>query len=241
MNDDTLTLYYYDDGLTKAERQAVENALVADPALAERYQALCRELGAIADPATPPPPADMVQRWHEKLDREIGIASWQASRPAVHSWSFLLGVAVTAALAVGVGIGLFLSGEDTVTPVMEELVADSTVPDRRTSGAFIRGLELHLRESEQGLLALPTSTSADRNLLISNIIEQNRVFERAAEQNDAASLARILRAFELVLLQLAADDISAQEAEALRAKLLFELNVVLTKLARSPSDEQQTI
>ena len=74
-----------------------------------------------------------------------------------------------------------------------------------------------------------------------NIIEQNRLFERAAEQNDSANLARILRAFELVLLQLAAEDISAEDAEALRAKLLFELNVVLTKLARETSDEPQTI
>ena len=31
MNDETLTLYYYNDGLTNAERQAVANALATDP------------------------------------------------------------------------------------------------------------------------------------------------------------------------------------------------------------------
>jgi len=46
---------------------------------------------------------------------------------------------------------------------------------------------------------------------------------------------------ELVLVQLAAEDISTEDAEALRAKLLFELNVMLTKLSRDSSDEPQSI
>ena len=74
-----------------------------------------------------------------------------------------------------------------------------------------------------------------------NIIAQNRLYEKVAEQNDSQSLARVLRAFELVLVQLAADDITPQEAKDLQAKLLFELNVVLTKLARDPSDEPLSI
>ena len=165
-----------------------------------------------------------------------------APKPAVHSWSFLLGVAVTAALAIGVGIGVFISGdEQNVTPMMEELIVDNDVTDRGNSSAFIRGLQVHLRESERGLTALPASTDSDKALLIMGIIEQNRLLERAAEQNDSASLARVLRAFELVLVQLAADDVTAEDAEALRAKLLFELNVVLTKLAHDTSDEPQSI
>jgi hypothetical protein len=241
MNDDTLTLYYYNDGLTAAERQAVANALATDPELARRYEALSRELGRLEDPEVPGPPADMVQRWHDGLDRAIDLQSQKRDRPSVHSWSFLLGAAVTAALAIGVGIGLFLGGDDSASPVMQELTAESDSQGAAPSGAFIRGLELYLRESEQGLAAMPASTAADRNLLIMNIIEQNRMFERAAEQNDSDNLARILRAFELVLLQLTAEDISEEEAEALRTKLLFELNVVLTKLARDTSEEQQTI
>jgi hypothetical protein len=42
-------------------------------------------------------------------------------------------------------------------------------------------------------------------------------------------------------MQLAADDVTPEDAEALRAKLLFELNVVLTKLAHDTSDESQSI
>jgi len=241
MNDDTLTLYYYNDGLTNAERQQVANALATDPALASRYQSLCRELENIADPEAPAPPADMVQRWHDGLDRAIGYESQAKPQPAVHSWSFLLGAAVTAALAIGVGIGMFLGGDEPASPMIEELITDNSIPDRSSSSPFIRGLQVHLRESEAGLATLPGDTSADRSLLIMNIIEQNRLFERAAEQNDSDKLARVLRAFELVLVQLASEDISDEDAEALRAKLLFELNVMLTKLANDPSDEPTTI
>jgi len=241
MNDDTLTLYYYNDGLTNSERQEVANALANDPALGIRYQALCRELENIVDPELPAPPADMVQRWHDGLDRAIGHETQAKPEPTVHSWSFLLGAAITAALAIGVGIGLFLADDDPVSPMIEELVADNAAPEISTSSPFIRGLQVHLRESEEGLTALPGDSNGDRNLLIMNIIEQNRLFERAAEQNDSDKLARVLRAFELVLVQLASEDISAEDAEALRAKLLFELNVMLTKLANDPSDEPTTI
>lgn len=241
MNEDTLTLYYYNDGLSKAERQAVTNALANDPALAESYQSLCRELERVADPQVPAPPADMVQRWHDSLDRAVGYESQASKQPAVHSWSILLGAAVTAALAIGVGIGFYLAGDEPAAPLVEELIAEESVPERSGSSAFIRGLQVHLRESERGLTALPASMNGDRNLLIMNIIEQNRLFEKAAEQNESANLARVLRAFELVLMQLAAEDISAEDAEALRAKLLFELNVMLTKLSRNPSDEPTTI
>ena len=73
------------------------------------------------------------------------------------------------------------------------------------------------------------------------IINQNRLFERAAEQNDADDLARVLRAFEPVLVRLAEEDLSDADAEALRAKLAFELNVMLTKLSRDASNETDTV
>jgi len=242
MNDDTLTLYYYNDGLSNAERQVIANALAADPALADRYQALCQELTRLDETESVVPPTDMVRRWHDNLDRAAGMEAQAASKPAVHSWSFLLGAAVTAALAIGVGIGVLISGDEQAnTPVMQEIIAGTNSSNADNSSPFIRGLQVHLRESERGLANFAGDSSADRTLLIMNIIEQNRLFERAAEQNESGNLARVLRAFELVLVQLADENISAAEAEALRAKLMFELNVVLTKLARDTSDEPQSI
>ena len=77
----------------------------------------------------------------------------------------------------------------------------------------------------------------DTTLLVLSIIEQNRLFESVANKNNAPKLARVLRAFEPILLQLAATDIAPEDAEALRAQLSFELNVMLTKLAREASNE----
>jgi hypothetical protein len=73
--------------------------------------------------------------------------------------------------------------------------------------------------------------------LVLQIIQQNRLFEQAAERNDAGSLARVLRAFEPILLQLAATDIAPEDAVALREQLAFELKVMLTKLERDTSKD----
>ena len=90
-------------------------------------------------------------------------------------------------------------------------------------------------------MTLPVAPTADRTSLILKIIGQNRLFERSAELNDADDIARLLRAFELVLMQLATEDISPEESAALQSKLLFELSVVLTKLADDTSNEPETI
>ena len=240
MNDDTLILYYYNDGLSNRERQEVSNAIANSPEVASRYDVLCRELGGFEDPIAPRPPSDMVQRWHDSLDQAASAEQQQQSKPAVHSWSFLLGAAVTAALALGIGIGFMLDGAPTApNPLPGERVVTDPMPGAGGSTAFIRGLQVHLRESERGLASMPVDS--ERARLIVDMIEQNRLFEKAAEQNDSADLARVLRAFDLVLLQLASEDIDEEEAEALRTKLIFELNVVLTKLSLGSSDEQQSI
>ena len=38
MNDDTLLLYYYDDGLSAKERRDVESAIAADSSIQARYE-----------------------------------------------------------------------------------------------------------------------------------------------------------------------------------------------------------
>ena len=104
-------------------------------------------------------------------------------------------------------------------------------------GDRCRGLQLHLQDSQSEIARLPTDASADRVLLLAQIIEQNRMFERAAKQNNSPGVARVLRAFEPILIRLASDDIAPEDAEALRAQLAFELGVVLTKMAQDTSDE----
>ena len=48
MNEDKLILYFYNDGLTEAERREVAAAIESDPALATQYAALCNELEQLA-------------------------------------------------------------------------------------------------------------------------------------------------------------------------------------------------
>ena len=88
---------------------------------------------------------------------------------------------------------------------------------------------------------MPEESEDDRLLLVAQIVEQNRLFERAAVQNNSHKVARVLRAFEPILLRLASDDLAPEDAEALRAQLSFELQIVLTKLAQDTSKEPQSI
>ncbi len=185
-----------------------------------------------------PAPTHVVHQWHDAIDEAAALERGREKEPEQH-WhptSFFWGVAVSAALAIGVGIGFFVSdGNDSLPDQETPLVAGNTTQPNVIPAAFTRGLQVHLRDSRQQLSSLDQST--DSILLVLRIIEQNRLFETVAEQNDAPELARVLRAFEPILLQLAASDIAPEDAEALRAKLAFELNVMLTKLARVSSNE----
>lgn len=236
MNDDILTLYFYDDGLSAAERHEVARALRSDAELAERYRRLCDELSALQAPDEESLAPDLVARLHASIERTAALerGAEPASQPRVHFLSFFWGAAVTAALAVGIGIGVWFgggSGPDIPQPG-ELVVTSSGTPD-----AFVRSLQVHFRDSRAELTDLSDISDADRMILVAGLIQQNRLYARAAEQNDEQNLARVLRAFEPILVQLAAEDIAPTDAEALRAQLAFELDVMLTKLTLEPSDQ----
>lgn len=235
MNDETLTLYYYDDGLTAAERREVEAALASDPALVERYEALCTELDGLGEPAVAEVPPHLVAQWHDALDRAADreVFAVVPSRRSFHFGSFFWGAAIAASLAIGVGIGFFIAGDD---PVPDGGMVATVSP----ADAFSRGLLVHFRDSRDQLSAIEASTNGNRQQLIQNIIAQNRLFVRMAKDNESQDLARVLRAFEPVLLRLASEDVTPAEAERLLAQLQFELTIVLTKLTRQVSDKTET-
>ena len=230
MNEDTLILYYYNDGLSERERREVEAAIHDDAAIAARYDDLCRQLNDFAETEPAAVPSHTVQRWHDAIDREARLEHGRQQEPRQKSFSgfsFAWGAAVAAALVIGISV--------TMTRV-EPIVDGPAV----TSTAFTRGVQVHFRYTYGQLAGLPVDSAAARTELVLQIIEQNRLFERAAEQNDSDDLARVLRAFEPILVRLAAEDITPQEAETLRAQLAFELNVMLTKLSRDTSNETDT-
>lgn len=186
-----------------------------------------------ADIHTPSP--TKVQRWHDALD-DAAAEEQVKTRTAgntLHPASFFMGMAIAATLALGIAIGFFIGDDDAETFSPPTPQVATAMPD-----ALSRGLQVHFRDSREQLLGLPDS--ADRTMLVLRIIEQNRMFESAANASDAPKLARVLRAFEPILLQLAADDLAPEDARALQAQLAFELNVMLTKLSTESSNDSQT-
>jgi hypothetical protein len=243
ISEETLTLYYYDDGLSADERRLVETALNEDALLSARYTDLCRQLDRWAETDELTAPAHMQQRWHDSIERaaraeqKAGVA-----KRKVHFLSFFWGAAISAALAVGVGIGLWFGGAGTPGSVADFQMANlPIVTDQAVPVSFTRSLQVHLQDSQWEIVSLPIEDESLRAQLALQLIEQNRFFVRSATMNHSPEFARVLRAFEPVLTRLASGDITVEEATALREKLAFEMSVMLTKMSRGTSEEAETI
>lgn len=242
MKDDELILYLYDE-LAPAERRDLELRLRSDAELASRLDTLRREFADWRTASPAAAPGDMVQRWHDSIDRAaMGERSvTRDSRGAFSLISFAWGAAVTAALALGIGIGAWFSSRPTVMPTAPVPVATTrTAQPAQQDTTLTRGLKVYFRDTQRELSSIPVEEAADRTELVMQLIRQNRLFERAAEEHGSANLARVLRAFEPILLRLASDDIAPEDAEELRKQLAFELRVMLTILERGASNETQS-
>ena len=184
-------------------------------------------------------PAHVKQQWHDAIDEAAAMESGRA-RQSVSHWhptSFFWGVAVTAALAIGIGIGFFVSdGDDTLPDLAPPLIV-ATGP-AAVSTPLDRGVQVYLRDSGRYLSGLEYGD--DQRALALQILEQNRLFEVAAEHSGSSELARVLRAFEPTLMQLAVAELTPGEAEVLRARLEFQMKAMLTKMTTDPSDKTHT-
>lgn len=247
MNDDKLLLYYYADELSRDERRQIEAELAANPGLRARYDALQHELDGMRDMEAVKAPEHMVARWHDSIDRAATLER-QQSAPAGRSFhfaSFAWGSALAATLVLGIGIGFYFSGTEVPHAPVEPGPATANVVDVTPSGdassPFTRGLQLHFQQASQGIGGMSADSSAEREMLIMHIIQQNRLFVREAKENNSPELARVLRAFEPILARLAADSTTPEEAAKLQAKLAFELNAMLTKMNQPPSNSSESI
>lgn len=187
-----------------------------------------------------PAPPHLKQQWHDAIDSAAALERGR-SQPARSPWhpaSVFLGMAIAATLALGIGIGYFLAEDAAVDPMQNVQIAGVQEPNGAIPASLSRGLQVHFRDSRDQILGL--NETEDRTMLILRIIEQNRLYETAAINGNSPKLARVLRAFEPVLLQLAANDLAPEDEEALLAQLAFELNVMLTKLAAESSDDALT-
>jgi anti-sigma-K factor RskA len=167
MNEDTLILYYFNDGLSDRERRQVETAISTDTAVSAQYKALCRQLNDCRETDDQAVPAHTLRRWHDSIDRAARQDQPSQQRPAgtFNFFSFAWGAAITAALAIGIGIGMYMAGGDTNTPMIEVAnvgpSAGNVVP-----ASFTRGVRVHLQDAQQGLADLSLDTDADRIMLV---------------------------------------------------------------------------
>jgi hypothetical protein len=243
--DELLTLYFFNDGLSSTERRALEEAMADDAMLAARYAKISRDLSGIRAGDSPALPDDMLQRFHETIDRAAraeAMSSTQARSPRPVA-TFLFGAAAAAAVLVAVFAGLRV-GSDIPSETVP-MVVDVTPPIESNPASLKRSLQVYFRSGQQQLGDWPAASDSDRTSMIIALVGQNRRYEKLATQHEAADLARVLRAFEPILLRLAAEDVTAEESQRLRDQLAFELNVMLTKLTHEASEparplEQET-
>jgi len=247
INDQDLILFHYGDGLDLAQRQRIAQALISDPQLADRLHRLRAQLTQLDDLAqAPEPPPAMQQRWRTALAREARLSQ---SDPATGRWAWLrsprLGHAVAAAvlLSFGIGIGQWLDGRpnpQTQAGIHAPIGAPVGTPSRRSP--LLRGVQLHLRDTEQ---LLPQLTGADnaeqRRSLLAETRAQNRMYASAAEAQNDEQLARVLRAFDSALASLARERSDPQALAADQAQLSSELAVMQTKLAGAASKSLQEL
>ncbi len=239
IDDDLLLQYFYDEVLTDSERLEIEHALRDDAALAARYDELCNDLGALGTESEVAAPDHLKHQWHASIEQAARLEHQKTVGWRPGSRLFAWGGALTAALVIAFAVGTRV-GDDVIVDGPAQLT--KTTPDSMpTPVAFTRGLQVHLQNARWDLDKVSEQSSDEQAALLLQIVAQNRIFERTAETKNAHDVARLMRALEPILLKLAEQDISPEDAAALRSQLSFELKAMLTKIERSASEVTQSI
>jgi len=226
INDDELLFYYYRDGLDAAERARIAAAIAADPKLAQRLQALVARLDAAASLPEVPVPAHFQQRWQEALD---GAVAGRRARPAARPlfsrprWQLAAAAAVLLALVV-----TFQALRSTAPTLETPAASTGNAGNDEPGSAYEHGLKFHLASTERQIAGLGSASPEERARMIDVIIGQNRLYALAAERAGEPQLARVLRAFNPIL-----EDVANGRSESTAAdlsQLSFELRVMQARL-----------
>src|SRR5690349_4998127 len=227
INDDELLLYHYRE-LDAADRARIGAALSAQPELAQRLQALVARLDTAAAIPEVPVPAQALDRWRAALDRaaletRVSHAPRRFSMPMM--WQ-------AAAAAVTV-FALIFSVQRLMQPPQQVGGAETPgveAPRAKDGSAYEHGLKFHLASTERRLAALGEASPEERARLVDTIIGQNQMYALAAERAGEPQLARVLRAFNPILEDLAEG--RSETAAADISQLSFELRVMQARLGK---------
>jgi hypothetical protein len=226
INDDELLLYYYRDGLEAADRARIGAAISAEPELARRLHALVARLDAAAAQPEVPVPAHVQQRFRDALDRAAQARrSSPARRTLLRRPRWQLAAAAAAVLALVVTF-------ESLRATRPLASSNPPVASNQTTGdagsAYEHGLKFHLASTERQIASLGAAPPEERAKMIDAIIGQNRIYALAAERAGEPQLARVLRAFNPILEDVA-NGRSKSTAAAL-SQLSFELRVMQARL-----------
>jgi hypothetical protein len=227
ISDDELILYYYRE-LDAPERTRIGAALAAEPELARRLHALVARLDAAAAIAEVPVPEPVRQRWQAALD---GASTKERAAPAQRRWgSQPRWLAAAAAVALVALVAVLQLVQPPAPPVAGGPGMESTAEASPGSDAYAyrHGLKFHLASTERRLARLGDASPDERERLVETIIGQNQMYALAAERAGQPQLARVLRAFNPILEQLAED--RGETAAADIAQLSFEMRVMQQRL-----------
>lgn len=241
IDDDTLILYYGDE-LDDEARRDVASALERDPQLAGRYARLADDLDRLRDAPLPVAGPLATARWQRAVTQ---AAAQDAKRKSGRAPLYALAAGL-GTLAIGIAIGVRLGNgpaqaptlpQAAVAPVAAPVDRDPVAPEP----AFSRGLATYMQTARVQLVTLDPADNAARDALIDGLIANNRAFELAADERGAHDIARVLRAFDQVLRQLAEESASADDVRRNVDQLSFEYGAMLTRLAPQTSNQSHSL
>lgn len=241
INDETLVLYYGDE-LDEDERRVLALQLQSDPALAHRYTRLVADMDRLRNMPGPVAPTAATSAWHSALR----VAATPVQARPVQWWTPMLAAAAAlGVLAIGIAIGMRVGDGPAPAPQIAErgeATPDTALPARlQASPAFSRGLASYMQSARVRLDDLPAASDSERAAVLAGIIANNRAFEKAAVDNGAEDIARVLRAFEQVLVHLAQPAGSPAEFHRELEQLTFEFGAMLTRIAPQASKQPYTL
>ena len=222
ITDEQLWLYLYNGELSAEVRAAIDRAIARDQRIKSRLTELQTEHQRLQNLPDNSVTAVQFSRWHQALDRH---AENEAPTPGPERsrWPFFWPAAVPAAafgslvLLIGITIGYWIN-----QPGVPESI-------ERTHDRFAQALQVHLQAAGADL-----SAADHQSDLLLELLAQNKRFIQAAKARGDDRLARMLRAFNLHLAERSASELD----DVAKARLLFELEVMLMKLHLEASNPE---
>lgn len=232
--DEELILFFYGES---RRPEAIRRHLDDSPAARQRYDELCRTLGAVDGLPVPERDAGYGERVWARLRGRLH----ERARPWWKSWRKSLGdafapprLAVAAAVAGMVALAFLAGRYGNVPPAGDAAAALSAAGRERILTHVVAE---HLERSERLLLELANAPDDDaldvgrERDAATALLGANRLYRQTSEHSGRADLTVVLDELERLLLDLGngPEELSTEDLEVLRARinaLLFKVRVL---------------